>query len=101
MVFQKASVGVAIMGKIVHVVKTKYGKIDWSIVKGILMHFLNKKIIIKENNVEIKIDRKFVKEYIHSNYSLSAKRKIKNFKERYLYDIVDIRKASPSQKSNM
>ena len=43
------------MGKVVKVIKTIYGRIDWSIVKNILILFLNTKIRIKENNVELKI----------------------------------------------
>lgn len=151
------------MGRVVKIIKTMYGKIDWDIVKTILKKFLDKKFIIKENSAEIRIDKKFIKEYIHSNYTYSAKKKTKkvkanivisldqliiysghireekntkakhnndasfgfekykvkfslidcndnveeydctlvircpNFKEKYLYDIVDIKKASPSQ----
>ena len=68
------------MGKIVKITKTIYGKIDWNIVKNILLSFLGKIICIKENNVKIKIDRKFIREFIGSKFTINSNKKIRNVK---------------------
>lgn len=57
------------MGKVVKVIKTLYGKIDWGVLKNTLMKLLNLKIVIKESNTVIKFDKKFIREYIHSTYT--------------------------------
>lgn len=56
------------MGKIVRVIKSVYGKINWGIIKNALTSLLSIKMKVKENNVEIKVDKKFIKEFAHSNY---------------------------------
>lgn len=156
------------MGQIVKIAKTLYGKVNWNIIKPILLNILKKTFKIKENNTEVKIDRKFIKEFIYSKYSTFANIKFKtvkvnlashiqeliencghieyeenqkikhnddasfgfekykcrfiledkanninqeytciivvrcpNFKEKYLYDIIDIKKAGPPQRCNM
>lgn len=78
------------MGKIVKVIKNIYGKVDWEIVRAILYKLLKQKIIIKENNSIIKIDRKFIREYVYSQYSVLAMRKIKNVKANLSYYIKEI-----------
>ena len=68
------------MGKIVKITKTIYGKINWNIIKSILMLFLGKAICVKENNAIIKIDRKFIREFVGSKFTANSNRKIKNVK---------------------
>lgn len=66
-----------IMGKIVYITKRLFGKINWDEVKSHLLNILKKKFTIKESGSTIKIDRKFVEEFIHSKYSVNANTKIK------------------------
>ena len=80
------------MGKIVKITKTIYGKINWDNIKNILLSFLGKVICVKENNAIIKIDRKFVREFIGSKFTINSNRKIKNVKANiasYLCEIIE------------
>lgn len=87
------------MGKVVNVIKTIYGKIDWGIVKNILISLLNTKIKIKENNFELKIDKKFIREFTHSNYSANIDRKLQNVKANIAYYLQEIIENSGHVKS--
>lgn len=78
------------MGKIVNITKTIYGKIDWNIVKNILLSFLGKIICVKENNAKIKIDRKFIKEFLGSKFTISSNKKIRNVKANIASHLMEI-----------
>ncbi|MBR1454356.1 MAG: hypothetical protein IJ593_06900, partial [Lachnospiraceae bacterium] len=56
-------------------------KIDWGIVKNILISLLNTKI---------KIDKKFIKEFTHSKYSANIDRKLQNVKANIAYYLQEI-----------
>lgn len=68
------------MGKVIKITKTIYGKIDWVKIKNILSSFLGNVICIKENNAKIKIDRKFIKEFVGSKYTINSNKKIRKVK---------------------
>ena len=65
-------------------------KIDWGIVKNILISLLNTKI---------KIDKKFIKEFTHSKYSANIDRKLQNVKANIAYYLQEIIENSGHVKS--
>ena len=78
------------MGKIVRVIKSVYGKINWGIIKNALTSLLSIKMKVKENNVEIKVDKKFIKEFAHSNYSANINKKLQNVKANLAFHLKEI-----------
>ena len=78
------------MGRIIKITKSIIGKFNWKDIKNNLIKYLKKIIVIKENNVEIKIDRKFIKEYLGSQYTAYSSKKIKSIKANMSLHIVDI-----------
>ena len=60
------------MGRIVRVIKSVYGKINWGIIKNALTSLLSIKMKIKENNLS-------------KEYSCVIVVRCPNYKERYIY----------------
>lgn len=78
------------MGRIVNIVKTLYGKVDWTEVRDKLLKLVKIVVTIKENNAKVKFDKKFIKEFSASKYTQSANRKVKNIKANLVDNIVEL-----------
>lgn len=78
------------MGRIVNIVKTLYGRVDWSVVRKKILKLVKTIITIKENNAKVKFDRKFIKEFTASKYTQSANKKIKNIKANLVDNIAEL-----------
>ena len=78
------------MGRIIKVVKSIYGKIDWEIIRQQLLRILKKTVIIKENNMLVKFDKRFIKEYTASLYTQRSNKKIKSIKANIAIKIIDL-----------
>lgn len=78
------------MGRIVNIVKTLYGRVDWSAARMKLLKLVKNVITIKENNAKVKFDRKFIKEFTASKYTQSANKKIKNIKANLVDNITEL-----------
>lgn len=68
------------MGKYIKVIRKFTGKIDWKLIKSLLLLLVGKEYAIKETKEIIKVDKKFVKEYVSSKYTKGLNSTFKKIK---------------------
>ena len=68
------------MSKYIRIIRKYTGKINWKLIKSLLVLLIGKKVVISETKEVIKIDKKFAKEFVSSKYTKGLNNTLKKIK---------------------